>query len=158
MEEYVRGFQVAVDDAGGVKRTERAEHLESDAHGLVEGNRAAIQARRQRLAVEPLHDDEQLGVGLADLVNLADVRVIDARGQTRFAPEPLARDLVADDVTADNLQRDPSSKAIVDRIVDGPHAAFAERANHLISANLLRNRQRLTHAAFANLSRDHIRP
>src|SRR5687768_10296844 len=78
-QEDVRGFQVAVYDAAAVKGVESAEHLHADTYRFGEWNGAAIQARRQRLAVEPFHCQKELVIGLADLVDLADVRVIDPR-------------------------------------------------------------------------------
>ena len=62
---------------------------------LGHAQRAAPQALGERLALEQLHRDEQLAAVLADLVDLADVRMIDARGGARLAPEALARRLVA---------------------------------------------------------------
>ena len=62
---------------------------------LGDAQRPALQPLGQRLALEQLHGDEQLAVVLADLVELADVRVVDARRGPRLAPEALARRLVA---------------------------------------------------------------
>jgi hypothetical protein len=102
-QENVRGFQVAVYDAADVKGVESAEHLEADRYGVGEWHGATIQARRKRLPVEPLHGDEQLLVGLADLVDLTDVRMIDAGGKASLTPEPLAREGVADGVPTDDF-------------------------------------------------------
>jgi hypothetical protein len=90
-------------DAAGVKGVESAEHLEADRYGVGEWHGATIQARRKRLPVEPLHGDEQLLVDLADLVDLTDVRMIDAGGKASLTPEPLAREGVADGVPTDDF-------------------------------------------------------
>src|SRR6185295_12493459 len=63
----VRGFQVAVYNAAAVKGVESAEHLHADTYGVGDWNGAAIQTRRQRLAVEPFHSQKELVIGLADL-------------------------------------------------------------------------------------------
>ena len=52
------------------------------------GSAAAREARLQRLAVVERHRDEQLPVGgLADLVDRADVRMIERRRRARLAQE-----------------------------------------------------------------------
>ena len=61
----------------------------SDALGSGIGPRASRAA--SGLAFEQLHRDEELAVGLADLVQLADVGVRHAGGGARLAPETLAR-------------------------------------------------------------------
>ena len=79
-----------MDQPARVNRAERREYRERDVDALGERNRPARQPRRQRLAFEQFHRDEQLAVGLADLVQLADVGVRHAGGGSRFAPEALA--------------------------------------------------------------------
>ena len=71
-EEDVGGLQVAMDNPARVNRVERREDGERDVGAPGERNRSAGQARRERLAIEQLHGDEQLAVRLADLVQLAD--------------------------------------------------------------------------------------
>jgi hypothetical protein len=44
-QEDVRGFQIAVDDAAGMKGIKSAEHLQANAYGFGEWYRATIQAR-----------------------------------------------------------------------------------------------------------------
>jgi hypothetical protein len=43
----------------------------------------------KRFAFEPLHDKERLSLVFADVLNGADVRMIDARRAARFSPESL---------------------------------------------------------------------
>ena len=62
---------------------------------LGHAQRPAPQALGQRLALQQLHGDEQLAAVLADLVELADVRMVDAGRGPGLAPEALARGLVA---------------------------------------------------------------
>ena len=57
--------------------------------------RSAPQLLRQRLALEQLHGDEQAAGVFADLVDLADVGMVDAGRRARFTPQALARRLVA---------------------------------------------------------------
>ncbi len=136
-QEDVRGFQVAVYHAAAVKGVESAEHLDADAYRLTQWNDAAIQMRRQRLAVEPFHRQKELVIGLTDLVDLTDVRVIDPRGEPGFAPEAFAHERVVNGLLADDFQRQGSSEAVVHRRVDDTHSAFTKLAGDAVSANLV---------------------
>ena len=93
-EEDVGRLEVAVDHAASVQRRERGQNSETDWHRCGEAQRAPPHPVGQRLAFEELHRDEQLASVLADFVDLADVRMIDARRGPGFAPEALARRLV----------------------------------------------------------------
>jgi hypothetical protein len=111
-EKYVGRLQIAMDDAARVDRAERRQHVDRNRHRLVNAHRAALHLRGERLAFEQLHRDEQLAGILADLVNLADVRMVDARRRTGLAPEPLARGLVVFE-RQHHLQRDRALQALV---------------------------------------------
>ena len=93
-EEHVRRLEVAMNDAARVQRRQRGQDLEADRDGLGDVQRSAPQLLGQRLALEQLHGDEQAAGVFADLVDLADVRMVDARRCPRFTPQPLARRLV----------------------------------------------------------------
>ena len=93
----VRRLEVAMDDAAGVERRERASMSSAIGSAWIDAQRAALQPLGERLALEQLHRDEELAVVFADLVDLADVRMVDAGRGARFAPEALARRLVAGD-------------------------------------------------------------
>ena len=67
----------------------------ADRDRLGHAERPVAQPLGERLALEQLHGDEELAVVLADLVDLADVRMVDAGRRARLAPEALARGLVA---------------------------------------------------------------
>ncbi len=77
-------------DAAAMQRIERREYFEANLHGLGDWQCAATETCCERFALKPLHRNEQLSVGLADLVQLTDVRMIDAGGKASLAPETLA--------------------------------------------------------------------
>ena len=84
-----------MDDAASVHGGERGEDVEGDRHALRYAHRPILKAPVERLALEQLHRDEQvIALVVADVVDLADVRMIDARRGARLAPEALARGLV----------------------------------------------------------------
>ena len=78
-------------------------------------------------AADEAHRDEQ-GLALAaDRVDRDHVRVVDLRGDPRFALELLAEDLVAGGVGGDHLQGDPPVEGRLGCLVDDAHAAAAQQ-------------------------------
>ena len=69
---------------------------------------------------------------LADVVDLADMRVMNARGGLRFPLEPLPSD-VRRVGARDDLNRDGTIELIVVRLVDHTHPALSEQADDAIA-------------------------
>ena len=114
-------------DAEVVGARERGAHLLEDVDGAGERHRAARELARERGADEVLHHQVELAVfGLADVVDVDDVRVIDAVGGARFAQHPRAQVGLAAQVGANQLERDDPVDEHVARAIDDAHAAFAE--------------------------------
>jgi hypothetical protein len=78
-----------VHEPGGVRGIERVGDLDAEIEHALERQRTTRDFLLQRVAVEQLHHDEGLAVVLADVVNHADVRMIQRRGDARFAAEAL---------------------------------------------------------------------
>ena len=86
-------------------------------------------AFRERLPLEQLHHDERLtaGVGiLADLVDGADIGVIQRRGRARLAAQPLDCGRMITRLRRQHLDRHLPSERDVLGTEDEPHAAAAE--------------------------------
>ena len=79
-----------------------------------------------------LHDDELHAVGLADVVDGADVGMVERRDGARLALEPLERQAVGDKRWRERLQRDDAIEPRIARPIHFAHSARAERAEHLI--------------------------
>ena len=92
--------------------------------------RHRLRGLAQRLAVDELERDERVAVELADAVDLADVRMLDARLGPRLLHQP-ARQVGAG--VAHDLQRDVAPEAWVEGLVDLAHAAATEQSEHLIA-------------------------
>jgi hypothetical protein len=82
---------VAMHDSFGVRSIQCICNLNPQLQRLLKRQRLSGNALLQCLTVEKLHGDKLLAVLLADVVNGADVRVIERRCCLRFPPEPLER-------------------------------------------------------------------
>ena len=80
----------------------------------------------QRAAFQILHGDEGAAVLLADVVNGADVGMVQSGGGPRFALEPAQRLPVARQVVRQELEGHEATESSVLRFVDHAHAAAAE--------------------------------
>src|SRR3954469_5424922 len=76
-----------MDDALLVRRVERIGDLDAGVEQAVEHHRRARDHAVERCALELLHADEPLTIGFVDLVNGADIRMIERRSRTGFALE-----------------------------------------------------------------------
>ena len=77
-----------MDDARPVRRVERVGDLRHQPRGLRDRQRPARETCGERLAFVIRHRDERLVIRLADLVDRADVRVIERAGGARLAHQP----------------------------------------------------------------------
>ena len=60
------------------------------ADGFLLGKRPVGDAGSERLAFQQLHDQKRRALVFANVVDRADVRVIEGRGGARFTEQPLA--------------------------------------------------------------------
>ncbi|CAM5728440.1 hypothetical protein STENM223S_00951 [Streptomyces tendae] len=84
-EQHVAGLDVAVQDAGGVRGAQGAQHPQADAGGLARLDALLLLDRvGQRAALDQLHDDPRPAVVLQHVVHGDDGRVVDPRGGPRL--------------------------------------------------------------------------
>ena len=128
------GFKIAVDDARGVRGRQTHQDLLGKRHELARRESTlALNARRERLAVEELHDHEAVVVGQrAEVEHLENVIAADAAGRLRFALEPLHRLGVGRGGRVQDLDGDAAPNANVLALVHGAHAAFADQADDAV--------------------------
>ena len=139
-EEHVVRLEVAVNDALGVRRRERRQHLPDDHARLVRSERgAAGDALAQRLAAQKLHHQEGLVLGEPGVEDLDDVLVADFRGRACLAGEAPHRLGHPCEVRVEHLDRHVPPHGEVLGLVDGPHASLAQQANDAIAAVELRS-------------------
>ena len=133
----VAGLQVAMHDAGAMRRRQRLGDLHAELERLLDRQRAALQPLRQALAFEELHHQEQPGraaaVGrqLADVVERTDVGMLEARNAARLALEAIAPDGIGRHLGRQHLDGHGAIEARVGGAIDLPHAALANQAEDL---------------------------
>ena len=124
----LRRLEIAMDDALAMRLVERVGDLGGDLQRLVERKRPFLEARGQRLAVEMRHDEVVRAVDVPDVVDAADVRMVQRGDGPRLAFETRAQIGIAGDVTRQDLDRDGAIEARVAGLVDLAHPACAKRA------------------------------
>ena len=135
-EHDIRRLHVPMDDAMLVRLLQSACDLEGDRDGVLTRQRAAQEARLQRLAVVERHRDEQLPLGcLADLVDRADVGMIQRRGRAGLQQKAAFRLRSRAEVAGQELQGDVSAEPLVERFVDHSHRPGAEGFEHAVPAD-----------------------
>ncbi len=101
--------------------------------------RKAGQPVFQGLALQVLHHHERLngavGIVFADVVDGADVRMIERRGSPRFALEALQGLGVPSQLVGQEFERHPAAQPAVVSRVDHPHTPTAELGHDLVVRN-----------------------
>ncbi len=126
-------LDVAVHHPARMRRLQRRQHAVRDPERLLQRRRAASQPRRQRLALEQLHHDEEVAVALLQRVRARHVHVRHALRQLDLAAQPRALPAVAGQRDVDELQRHRLVDQAVVRLVDRAHAARAQHGAHPIA-------------------------
>ena len=123
-------LDVAVDDAVFVGLGQSLGDLGGDADRVGRGQRAAGDPLLEGLAGITGHGDVETAVlRFVDVVNGADVRVVEARRGAGLVDEPLPGLGIGRESGRQELQGDPSVEAEVLGLVDDAHAAPAELAD-----------------------------
>ena len=116
-----------MDDAGAVRGHEHRGDGVGDAQLLRRGE-AVVHRLLKRAAVDQL-EHQYVGDAVVDeIVDAADVRVVELRERPRLADQTGARFLVELAFTVQNFQGDAARQPHVEAFVDVPHAALAEDA------------------------------
>ncbi len=114
-------LQVAVDQPRPVGGVNGPRHVPQEPDLVLQ--RQLLGQLPQAAAVDELHGDVGAPLDLADLVDLADVRVVHPRLGPGLAQEALG---LRSPVPVEELERHPAAERGVERLADGAHAARAE--------------------------------
>jgi hypothetical protein len=101
---------------------------------LIDRKEASFESSRERLSVEMRHDQEVGTVDRADVVDGANVRMLERGHGTRFPLETCAQIGIVGDCFGKDFDRDRSVEARVAGFVDLAHPARAKGRENLIRA------------------------
>src|SRR4029079_14848548 len=104
-------------------------------------DRGARNALVQALAVHEFEDEELGVVGLNEVVDLSDVRVIERGDDLRLPSEAGDTVRIVGEGGGQNLQSDIASQFAVVREVDGAHAPAPDRRDDVVDAKAGARRQ-----------------
>ena len=132
VDQDVRRLEIAMQHALRVRRSQARAQLPPDVDDLLRRQPAhAPKQRREILAPDQLHREEDHALGLADVEDPADGRVRDLTREPHFVEDPLARGRTG---RLDDFQCD---RGFEDEVVGAPdiaHAAAADALDHAIPA------------------------
>jgi hypothetical protein len=95
----------------------------------------------QRRPIQEFHRDESLSIFLADVVNGADIRMIESGGRLSFASEAFQSLGGAGQRIREEFQGNEAVEASVLRLVDHTHTAPAESFKDAVMRNGLTNKR-----------------
>ncbi len=122
----IGGLNIAMDDSLGVGRIERICNLDGQWQQNFQFERPSRNAVLQSHAIQEFHGDERLPVLLADVVNGADVGVIQRRSSLRLTLKPAKRLRIARHFVRQKLQGDETMQPSVFGLIDNTHSAATE--------------------------------
>jgi hypothetical protein len=134
-DEKVRGLDVAVNDSFGVRRVEGVRDFDAEVEEGFEFDRPGADAVLQRDAIEKLHCDKGFAVLIVDVVDGADVGMIEGGrglGLTLKAGKGLG---IAGDFFGKEFERDEAVETRVFGLINDFHAATAELFNDAVVRN-----------------------
>src|ERR1700674_2950816 len=102
-------LDVAVDNAFGVSRIQRVRNLDGERQNQLGFHRSASNTVLQRQPVQKLHGDVGLVAILGDVVNRADVGMVERGGGTSFTSEAFQGLRISGNVIRQEFERDETT-------------------------------------------------
>src|SRR5271167_1388838 len=115
-----------MDDVVLVRRIECLSDLDGNVEQLVSLERLVLDHVVERLPLEQLHDDHPIFVMLLDVVDGANIWMVQRRSRARFLQKALQRALCLVELRRKKLDGDVASQQGVLRFVNHTHAAAAQ--------------------------------
>ena len=135
----IRGLDVAVNDVFGVRGIQRVGDLDGQRQQIFAVHRAPVDAVLQRLPIQEFHGDERLAVLLANIVNRADVGMVQGGGGLRFTLESRQGLRIPGDILRQKFQRHEALQPRVFGLVNDTHASAAELFDDAVVGERLAN-------------------
>src|SRR5947209_16896356 len=112
------------------------KYLQHDAGRLRGLQLASLREHAGELpALDKLHADELQAIGNAEIVNAHHVAMSDLTCEDQFLFEPAQYLRIIGELRPDDLNSDDSIDFEIARLIYGPHAAFTERFENLVSSS-----------------------
>ncbi len=134
-QENIGGLDVAVDDSFGVSGIEAVGDLNAEIQKFADGELFFADASLQGLAFEQFHGDERAALEFADIVDGADVGMIERGGGAGLAAETFDSLGVMGDIIRQKFESDVAAEAGVGSFVNDAHAAAAEFFEDVVMGN-----------------------
>ena len=131
---HVARLQVAMHHALPVRALQSVRHLDAVSQHLLEGQRPALHALRQRLAFQVFQHQVVDATLMADVVERADVGVLEGGDGARLALEALAELAARGEMLRQDLDGDLAVEPRVARAIHLAHAAGADGGKDLVRA------------------------
>ena len=133
-QEEIGGLDVAMENAGAVRRIERIGDLDAEVDRLMDLDRPMRQQLAQGLPLEQLHHEVRSALVLADVVDRADIRVVQRGSGACFGAKPLEGAGVHQ-IVRDELEGDGPAQANVFARVDDTHPPGAQLGGDAVVTN-----------------------
>src|ERR1700719_2502156 len=124
--EDVCGLDVAMNDAFRVGGIQSIGNLNSEQEDDFRFQRSARDSVLESCSFQKLHGDEGPAGFLANVINGADVRMIQGGGSFGFTPAPAERMRIAGNIIRQELESHETVESRVLSLVDDTHPALAE--------------------------------
>jgi len=133
----VGGFDIPMDDARRMRGIERVGDINGKRQQQISFHGTSGDAVLQHYAVEILHGDKCFPVLFADVINRADVGVVQCGCSLSLASEAREYQRIAGDVLGQEFEGDKTLQARVFGFVDHTHAPAAELFNDPVMRDAL---------------------
>ncbi len=129
-DENIRGLDVAMHDAFRVRRVECIRDSGAQVQKHFDIERPVIERVLERAPLQKFHGDEGAAAIFADIVNRANVGMIQSGSSLRFALKTLERLRIVFKFRREKFQRDGAVQFRVFGLVDDAHASAAKSFEH----------------------------
>ena len=131
----VGGFDVAMHDPGGMRGFQRVQDWNHDLEQFFVGKGSLGDALLERLALHQFHHQIRPARVISDIVNRADIGVIECGDGLRLAPESFQQGLVRGHCIRQEFHGHRAAEASVARTIDLSHTALSERPLDLVRSH-----------------------